>query len=340
MTEAVLAVDVDNKVSKSGSSEHNVFFEDGDSCIKVILRELLIEVEASINEVLGDLEALVSPSLVLAAFDLIIRIIDVVFAGEVGGNAGEMVPVAVTKRKVGVTCIFVQDRVPNSVEISCAIFVGNPLVIATAVTGGVVVIDLSNGVERLVSVTDVVDDQTEGERYLIDLIAEPILDLLIVGVVRGDASGVTLYNQDTGCQSFNEIDLTVCEVIIADITTLVKVGLIDEVPVRLCLVAETLDVVGVVSALGEWMVVLLGGDVGVVLLQVSEIRVGFGQGTLTSRGRLKNGFSSAGDYYNKRQLLDWVTALDVVTYQSGDLGPRRRWHWQRERQWRKLTSFH
>ena len=39
----------------------------------------------------------------------------------------------------------------------------DPLLIATAIALWVLIIDLSSGVKRLVKVTNIVDDQTEGE---------------------------------------------------------------------------------------------------------------------------------------------------------------------------------
>lgn len=58
--------------------------------------------------------------------------------------------------------------------------VGNPLLITTSVTLGVLAIDFGGGVERLMKIANVVDDEAESEGLLVVLVAEPLLDLLDV----------------------------------------------------------------------------------------------------------------------------------------------------------------
>lgn len=53
--------------------------------------------------------------------------------------------------------------------------------VATAVTLGVLVVDLGHGVEGLVDVTNVVNHQTQSKRFLVIHIAEGALDLRDVG---------------------------------------------------------------------------------------------------------------------------------------------------------------
>lgn len=72
-------------------------------------------------------------------------------------------PIIRGKRLVDIWHVFVKNGVPSSVKITSTINVGNPLVIATPVSLWEVFIDLRGIVERLVHVTDVVNDETKSK---------------------------------------------------------------------------------------------------------------------------------------------------------------------------------
>jgi len=57
-------------------------------------------------------------------------------------------------------------------KVTSAINVGSPLVITTTVAFGELNSDLRNGVEWLMDVSDVMDNETECERELIVLVSE------------------------------------------------------------------------------------------------------------------------------------------------------------------------
>jgi len=59
-------------------------------------------------------------------------------------------------------------------------------------------------VERLMDVTDVVDDEAESERLLVVLVAEPFLDLADVGGGGGDI--LTLKEGSKISESIDDVD--------------------------------------------------------------------------------------------------------------------------------------
>ena len=71
-------------------------------------------------------------------------------------------------------------------QITGIILSGQPLTIATSVTFWEVAIDFGYGVKRLVEVTDIMNEEAESERPAINLIREPVLDLVVVDIVGRD----------------------------------------------------------------------------------------------------------------------------------------------------------
>ena len=128
--------------------------------------------------------------------------------------------------------------------------VGDPLLVATSVALGVLAIDFGCGVEWLMKVADVVDQEAESEGLLVVLVAEPLLDLFDIG--GGARHGITLQEGSEIGECVHDIDIgrLKAEVIERGVW-LVKIRLIDEVPVALCGVALALDVVSEGSALSE-----------------------------------------------------------------------------------------
>jgi hypothetical protein len=126
--------------------------------------------------------------------------------------------------------------------------------VATAVASWVLIVDLGGSMERLVNVSNVVDDQAESERLLVFLIAEGISDLLVVG----GRLVVTSVHQEVGQsrESLHNVSGLDFEVrVVRDRATIIQVRSVDEVPLRLPAVALAFDVVGKGGALREWVAV-------------------------------------------------------------------------------------
>ena len=126
---------------------------------------------------------------------------------------------------------------------------------ATTVAGGVLRVDQSGAVLRLVNITDVVDDHAEDERALVGLVGELGNNLShVVGLGGGDLS---LEELGVVGESSNGVHVWLSEgEIVKSGAWLIQVGQVDVMPVGLEGVALTLDVVSKGSALSEWVLVL------------------------------------------------------------------------------------
>lgn len=143
-------------------------------------------------------------------------------------------------------------KVANAINIGV-----DPLLIATTITLWVLIVDLSRGVEWLVQVADVVNDEAEGEGPLIGLLGEAVRNLLDIGA---SFRALTLQERCEVGKGAKHVRIGLLEVIVIKVTTFIQVRLIDEVPVALPAVAHALDVVGESGALSEGMVALVLGQ--------------------------------------------------------------------------------
>lgn len=226
----------------------------------VSIIKLGVEIVTWVDGVLGLLETLISP--LVSVSIVVFRSRNGNFIIDGGGVISKSVPVSRVKRKVGVTSELVDDGVPDGVEVSSTILVGDPLRVTTTVTSGELAVDLSGSVERLMKITDIVDNETESEGATIFLVAEFVVDCLVVVVV----SVVTVVLEPGGQvgDSISDIVFILLEIEVIKRTTLVKVWLVDKMPSRLPGVTLTLNVIGEGSALNERIVTFVLGKAGVV----------------------------------------------------------------------------
>lgn len=195
----------------------------------------------------------------------------------------------------GVAGIGVDDRVPDCVQISDTADAGVDVFgVAAAVTLGVLVVDLGNGVEGLVDVTNVVNHQTQSKWFLVIHIAEGALDLRDVGAWRRDLLSFKEGGQVS--ESVKYVCLTHVEVrVVLEGATISKVGLVDEMPVALEAVPLTFDVISKGSALGEGVRSLVLGQAWLWLLQVGEHVESLGQSRGGAAWLLKDSLCSSWD---------------------------------------------
>lgn len=104
---------------------------------------------------------MISPSLEVTLIQL--ALVDGVSTGDGAGLLGVPGPVGAAQRQVGESTVTVASGVPNGVQVAGTADVGEVLVVATGVTVGVGVTDLSGRVEGLMDITDVVDNESESE---------------------------------------------------------------------------------------------------------------------------------------------------------------------------------
>ena len=119
----------------------------------------------------------------------------------------------------------------------------------------------------LVNVSHVVDDQTESKGLLIFEVAEVAGNLVdVVAVTCGDC---TLKESSKVIQALDNVIGRLCEVVVINVTTLIKVWKVDIMPTCLPRVSHSLDIVSKGSTLSEWVVTLVLSNAWVVLLERS-----------------------------------------------------------------------
>jgi len=120
-----------------------------------------IELEAlTIDIFLRNLFALISPRLELSFQEVLSHGVK---SSQISCLLIKVVPIIIGKRLVDIGHVLVENGVPGSVKVTGTINVGNPLIIATPVSLREVFIDLRCVVERLMHVTDVVNDETKSK---------------------------------------------------------------------------------------------------------------------------------------------------------------------------------
>jgi hypothetical protein len=119
---------------------------------------------------LGDFKALISPLLEVAVIKLALR--DGVGTGDTLALRGVPGPQAAAHWQFWVPTVFVGQRVPGRVQVAGAANVWQVLEVAASITIRVVVVHERRGVKRLVNITHIVDDQSEGEGTSISLLRE------------------------------------------------------------------------------------------------------------------------------------------------------------------------
>lgn len=109
------------KIGQSVSTEYNLSFGNGRGLIQIILGEVLVLLDSWVNSRLRDLESLVGPLFHIEVHG--IGIGDLVFAHQSLSFAREVRPIVVIEGKLCSTSEFVNNRVPNSVQVLGSFFV-------------------------------------------------------------------------------------------------------------------------------------------------------------------------------------------------------------------------
>jgi hypothetical protein len=135
------------------------------------------------------------------------------------------------------------------------------LTVTTSITCGVGAVNCGNSVEGLMDVTNVVDNKAQGKGASISLIGEVRLDGLVV-IATLVISTVVREPCGEVFERVKDLISIVGEVEVGKRATLVKVGLIDEVPAGLESISFSLNVIAKSGAFGEGVTVLTSGEVG------------------------------------------------------------------------------
>lgn len=194
--------------------------------------------------------------------------------GEAGvGGGGE--------RSGEVVVLGVHDDVPNGVKLVGTVMVGEIEGVGTAVTLGKVSVVLVQVVERLVDISNEVNEETEGiglgnfGHAGVKSVVDVVVDVGVEVFVAVSAVGEPL---DEHGDADGQVTGLVGRVEVLDGATLVKVGSLLEVVVGLPSATVVLDVVSKGSNFCEGVGIFVVGEGGVVVAEVLQLRESLGKG--------------------------------------------------------------
>lgn len=218
----------DNLVGESTGTVHHSFLLDGVGSVLVLLAGDLSLNETVVDIILGNLKTLLGPCGEVGGLDK--GRVNGVGVGDGLGLRGVPAPVGVGHGEVGVSAVVVLYGVPDGMEVGGTADVGGLVVIATTVTGSVLVVNLRGGVKRLVNISDVMDDKTESEGLSIGDVR--VVNHDIVGVDGVISTWDTLDPVGQGTESLNNVSGGHLVVgVVGDVVTLAEVGQVNEMPV-------------------------------------------------------------------------------------------------------------
>lgn len=142
--------------------------------------------------------------------------------------------------------------------------------VATSISGWVLVVDSGGSVERLMDISNIVEEESHGggELDILGLAFVSVgLDLLVL--VGGLVVTIVVEPVDNGRHGLGGVVVLHLEVEVADLGAwLIEVWSVDVMPVGLVRATHVLDVVSEDSALNEWIVLLVSSVSGIVLLKI------------------------------------------------------------------------
>lgn len=149
----------------------------------------------------------------------------------------------------------VDSVVPGGVEVAGSVFFGQFEVIASSVTFWEFVVDTRSSVKRLVYVTSVVDDQSQGSRQSLILLLVAVVHNLLVDV------GILVISflfepVSQNSKGFRHVVSISSEIKIRQAASLIQIRSVNEVPRRLVASTHGFDLVSKDRALDKWVLVL------------------------------------------------------------------------------------
>lgn len=182
---------------------------------------------------------------------------DLVFVHQHSGTVGDISPIVFTEWKFGKSSEFEDDGVPDGVEVVCTRFVWKGNEVTAKITSQVVFVNSRGGMQWLVYITDIVDQESHsiGKTVRFRMIFVCVFHdrlvlvsfLVSVGLVEPLVQGF---------DNFSDIVCVVCEVEVADFTSLIEEWLINKMPSFLPLASLGFNLIGKGSAFNHWMLVL------------------------------------------------------------------------------------
>ena len=145
---------------ESVSAEDDLSLGNSSCLIDIIISWHLSFLNGWIDASPGVIEGFLGPHLDVHFTGLLVS--DVVLLHKHNGSISKVLPVAVTEWKVSVSGKLVSDGVPNGVQVSCSLAVWQVDRITSAIALRVLGVNSGGGVQWLMKVADVVDDEPHG----------------------------------------------------------------------------------------------------------------------------------------------------------------------------------
>jgi len=132
-------------------------FGDTACLLNVFIGWHLVLYDRWVDRSLRDFKSILSPGKDIQVSGFFLG--DVVLFDEIEGGLSDILPLFITEWKIGIASKFISNGVPDSVQIVSSFTVRKIYKIAAEVALGVLVIDASCGVQRLVHVTYVMNKE-------------------------------------------------------------------------------------------------------------------------------------------------------------------------------------
>lgn len=243
------------KICQSVTSNDNLVLGDGLGLLDIFAGERLILLDGWIHGGLRQHERLVGPELDVKVVG--VSVLDGVLGHQVSSILRKGGPGAVSKWKFSASGELVDYGVPNSVQVAGSLLTWEWHEVTSKVTSLVLVVDSGGRVQWLVHITNVVDQEAHGIRETI------FLGVILIRVIHNGLVLVGLLvpfclrEPHVECiDNLGDVVRIEGEIVVVDFATLVKEGLINEVPAFLPLAALGLDLISEGGTLDHWVLAL------------------------------------------------------------------------------------
>jgi len=247
------------KKGKSITSLHNLSFCNVDTCLQIGCWGKSIFSDPGVNEGLSNFERLIIPSLISSIHFR--NGAQRVLGGESCWFSSEVCPIRITQWLDKIDVIFVENWVPESMELSHTSVGSEGERVSSSVSLWVFSGKSASGVEWLMDITDIMNKESQVEA---------------VPQVPWNLTSIWYWSGGFGVfQSWDKFSQFPCDVILVWIPiclsiALVEVWVVNKVPVGLIIPSFWLDIVSKGSTLNEGMIFFQGGE----LREVSKDAIG------------------------------------------------------------------
>lgn len=246
------------KVRQSGSTEHDLSLGDDLGLVEILLGKGVVRRDVWVNDVLGDQEGLVGPLDGVEVVGVLVR--DLVLLLQGLSKSGEFIPFAVSEWKFGKAGEFVDHGVPDGVQVGGSLLCWKIHEVAAKISLHMLMVDFSGGVEWLVDVAQVVDEEPHSIGKTI------VLGVIFVGVLHDHSILVSLLvpivlvkPHFESTDDFGDVVGVPSKVVVFDFASLIEEWLINKMPWSLPVSTLRFYFISPGSTLDHGVLVLGGG---------------------------------------------------------------------------------